>query len=376
MSPDSKSYFNNLDGLRFLLAFIVFGSHSMLGETINEQIGFDFLERLVRVFTSGHLSVSFFFVLSGFLITYLMLEEQETTGKFNVKNFYIRRIFRIWPLYYCVLIFSYFIYPFIKTKLGYVDQNPYSLIHQLLFLANFDNIRIHVNDLVGVAPMMIGINWSVSIEEQFYLGWPLLFKIAKARHFWIVCTFIIFSSLAFRMNTIPENLYYHTLSVISDMAIGGLCAWVCFFMKNFRGFIERVPRLALVVLYIVGLLLLMYSDRLFSAYFMGTGFRILTGAFFCFVIIEQCFAIKSWYKFEHFKIMSSWGKYTYALYMLHPIGIQSSIISFRILGIDRADNFLYGLLYVIVAFTVSILLSMLSFQYLEKFFLNKRKHFH
>lgn len=221
MSPDSKSYFNNLDGLRFLLAFIVFGSHSMLGETINEQIDFDFLERLVRVFTSGHLSVSFFFVLSGFLITYLMLEEKETSGKFSVKNFYIRRIFRIWPLYYCVLIFSYFIYPFVKTKLGYVDQNPYSLIHQLLFLANFDNIRIHVNDLVGVAPMMIGINWSVSIEEQFYMGWPLLFSIAKARHFWIVCTFIIFASFVFRMNTIPENLYYHTLSVISDMALAG-----------------------------------------------------------------------------------------------------------------------------------------------------------
>lgn len=147
-------------------------------------------------------------------------------------------------------------------------------------------------------------------------------------------------------------------------------------MKNFRGLIERIPRLVLVVFYTVGLLLLMYSDRLFSEYFMGTGFRILTGAYFCFVIIEQCFAIKSWYKFENFKIMSSWGKYTYALYMLHPIGIQSSIISFRILGIDRAENFLYGLFYVIIAFIVSFTLSMLSFRYLEKFFLDKRKHFY
>jgi peptidoglycan/LPS O-acetylase OafA/YrhL len=370
--PLSKKYFENLDGLRFFLAFAVFGGHSMLGVTLNSVIQVDFIQRIVTILTAGYLGVSFFFVLSGFLITYLMLEEKAQKRSFSIKNFYIRRILRIWPLYFAVVFFGFFVYPLIKTEMGYVDQNPYSIIHQVLFLSNFDSIRVHEQGLVGVAPLMIGITWSVSIEEQFYLVWPILFLIVPAHRFWVICLLVIIISWIFRLTTDPANLYYHTLTVISDMGMGGLGAFLSLNSTKFSSAIERLNRYFILAIYLAGFGVLIYADRI---PFVLATFRIFTGVFFCFILIEQCFAPNSFFKFSNLKTITALGKYTYALYMLHPIGIQTSIIIFRLLSIQRDENLFYGLFYVLLAFAVSMTLSILSFLFVEKYFLNKRKLF-
>jgi peptidoglycan/LPS O-acetylase OafA/YrhL len=347
----------------------------MLGVTLNSVINQDFIQRIIKVITSGSLGVSFFFVLSGFLITYLMLEEKAKKQSFNIKNFYIRRILRIWPLYFAVVLFGFFVYPFIKTQIGYVDQNPYSLIHQLLFISNFDNIRVHEQGLVGVAPMMIGITWSVSIEEQFYLVWPILFLVIPTTRFWVICLLVIVMSWMFRLTTEPANLYHHTLTVISDMGMGGLGAFLSFNSIRFNSVIEKLDKRFITTIYLIGFGLLMYADRIFVNAFLSSTFRIFTGAFFCFILIEQCFAKKSFFKLSKLKTISNFGKYTYALYMLHPIGIQTSIIVFRLFNIQRDESLINGLIYVLLAFAVSMMLSILSYQFLESYFLNKRKLF-
>src|SRR5690606_15550484 len=104
-SPKTKIFFANLDGLRFFSFFGVFLFHfyKSLFDNIKEtypavyEVG-EFL------FQNGSLGVNFFFVLSGFLITFLLIKERELTSKINIKNFYVRRILRIWPLYYICLI--------------------------------------------------------------------------------------------------------------------------------------------------------------------------------------------------------------------------------------------------------------------------------
>jgi peptidoglycan/LPS O-acetylase OafA/YrhL len=377
LSTDKK-YFANLDGLRFILAVVVFAMHSLLGKTLDQVIHFDFLQRLIKVFSSGDLGVSFFFVLSGFLITYLMFEEKESTKEFSLTNFYIRRSFRIWPLYFCVLGFSFFVYPLLKTGFGHLDQNPFRLLYQAFFLANFDNIFVQHHHLVHVAPMMVSINWSVSIEEQFYLLWPLIFLSIPPRKFWIVCLLLILLSWVFRIYYYHDGaiLYYHTLSVVSDLAIGGLGAYLSFYNVSFLMILKELNRSIIVFVYCIGFMLLIYHDRWFDTFFIHTTFRNIQAMFFCFIILEQNNCDRSFFKMGNSRRLSSLGKYTYALYMLHPIGIQFAIIFFRYAGLAQDQSFYFSMLYVGISFFVSLSLSIFSYFLLERHFLRWRSLFY
>jgi len=371
-----KKYFENLDGFRFILAMIVFASHSRLGEALIKVSSIDFVNRLILTFSKGYLGVSSFFVLSGFLITYLMIEEKDRQSAFNLKNFYLRRSLRIWPLYYSVLAFTFFIYPIVKTALGSKDQNPFDLLHQVLFLANFDSIRVQHAGLVGVAPMMIGINWSVSIEEQFYFLWPLLFLLFDPRKFWIGCLLIVLTSWIFRALTSDSaNLYYHTLSVVSDLGIGAFFACLCYYNSGFVNVIEHANKGVIIFIYLSGISILMYSDLLFSNSFDHSSSRMINALFFIFIILEQSYAKHSFFKFSNLKLISSLGKYTYGLYMLHPIGVQASIIVFRFQNIQREQSFFHAMLYSVLAFTVSIILAIAGYYLIEQRFLKMRKKF-
>jgi peptidoglycan/LPS O-acetylase OafA/YrhL len=307
-----------------------------------------------------------------------MLEEQETTGHFHLRNFYIRRIFRIWPVYYAALFFSFVLYPLIKVYLGYTDQNPYSFLYQALFLANFDSIRIDELGLVGVAPMMVGINWSVSVEEQFYVVWPLLFLIFRGKKFIVAVVITFIASWWFRgAGVAPAALYFHTFSVMADLALGAGFAYLAFYREAaVIGFFKRVPRVAVIVTYVAGILFLMYWDRLLSDTNVPGLPRVINTLFYSFIILEQCYSPNSFYKFSQAKRMSSFGKYTYALYMLHPIGIQAAIILFRYTGLNRETSFGMAMLYVLIAFLVALPLSMASYHLMEKRFLALRKKFY
>ena len=109
MNSNSNIYFTGLNGLRFLAAMAVVITHI---ELIKGQM---FCENLWStnklIFELGGLGVIFFFVLSGFLITYLLLEEKKVSGTVSVKKFYARRILRIWPLYYLIIVLGFFILP-------------------------------------------------------------------------------------------------------------------------------------------------------------------------------------------------------------------------------------------------------------------------
>ena len=100
-----KVFFPNLDAIRFIAFFLVFFYHGF-GEA--------FKLFSIHINNLGSIGVSIFFVLSGFLITYLILTEIALKGRMNVVAFYIRRALRIWPLYYAVVIGVFIIYPFLQ----------------------------------------------------------------------------------------------------------------------------------------------------------------------------------------------------------------------------------------------------------------------
>jgi peptidoglycan/LPS O-acetylase OafA/YrhL len=135
-----------LDGIRALAVLLVIGNHFGL-EWIN-----------------GALGVLIFFVLSGFLITWLMLKETEKTGTVSLKNFYRRRVLRIFPAFYAFWLAGVVIY----TVRGHYLDWPQAL-SALFYISNY---------WMGLVPsdcLLFSHTWSLSIEEQFYLLWPALF---------------------------------------------------------------------------------------------------------------------------------------------------------------------------------------------------------
>ena len=95
-----KIYFKNLDGLRFLCFLTVFFYHSFQTESANVKSSSVYQFIKFGLAENGFLGVNFFFVLSGFLITYLLIKEKELNKNINIPNFWVRRILRIWPLYF------------------------------------------------------------------------------------------------------------------------------------------------------------------------------------------------------------------------------------------------------------------------------------
>ncbi len=378
--PSNKIYFENLDTLRFLAFFAVFASHSMLKTGILELSNNDFYKRIINFTMSGGIGVSFFFVLSGFLITYLIIKEVQETGTLNIKHFYIRRTLRIWPLFFFVVFFGFFIYPIFKKIIGMDTNLPNQIWYHISFLSNFDSIYIAQNKLQATSPMMEDITWSVSIEEQFYLVWPLLFMVYPKKWYpFIFIKIIAISSLFRYFNRVDGDvIYYHTLSVMSYLAVGGLFAYYSLKSAKFLQVITHLKKWLIILIYVLGLSIMFYGNYIYPSIYDVVFMPILSALFFGFIILEQNFAQNSLFKYGRLKYLSILGKYTYGLYLLHPIAIQVMIIIYKLLKITP-DGFPIGLLQTIIysmgAFLISLIISWLSYYYLEIYFLKLKDKF-
>jgi peptidoglycan/LPS O-acetylase OafA/YrhL len=132
----------------------------------------------------AHLGVLVFFVISGFLITSLLVSERATTGAISLKRFYLRRIVRIFPAFYAFILVMA-----IATLLGVVHLTGRDFAYALTYTVNFESDRA----------LQTGHLWSLSIEEQFYLLWPLTLLVLRGRRALIVALAAIFTGPLVRL---------------------------------------------------------------------------------------------------------------------------------------------------------------------------------
>ncbi len=221
-------FFPNLIPLRFVAAYLVVLFH------IEETRKMFHLPDLTQfsLFTHGPLAVTFFFVLSGFLITYLLLREQEQTGQIDVGRFYLRRILRIWPLYFLMVIIGLVLIP-AGVKLGRV---PYDAPFQpqdvaayfILFLPFVVNLKYGNHFLTPL--------WSVGVEEMYYLGWAPTVSIIRRYILPIMIgTVAIKAALSVWAHCFSDSPWAaEVLRMLQfeSMAIGGLGAYFVFQRKQ------------------------------------------------------------------------------------------------------------------------------------------------
>lgn len=369
------NYFKNLDGIRFIAAMMVFVHHSF-GASFEYLFQEDsFILKVVKMVTSGGLGVSIFFVLSGFLITYLLIAEYKKNGQINLRKFYFRRFLRIWPLYYAVVLFTFIVYPLLKELIGVNQPLASNVWYHLFFMANFDVLNI-MQYYWGSDAMSQNITWSVAIEEQFYIFWPLIFVFLR-RKFWVFGIFsVVITSLIFRLVHADNGhiLYFHTLSVIIDMSIGGLFAYLVSYSDKVRLFFEKNGTKYHVV-YLLIFSIFYLSTQYFSIPYDAAFNRLFLSTNIAFLITSQAITKeKSILNLGNYRFISKWGKYTYGIYLLHPIAITFVDIVFRVLKIE-IDVFNGILVKSSLSLILTFMFSYFSFHYFEAYFLRFKEKF-
>ena len=326
---------------------------------------------------NGQLGVSFFFVLSGYLITYLLLKEKNNFGKINISYFYMRRILRIWPLYFLILFIGFLLIPILTGYRGsvYTQKDLY-----VFFLGNFDLVKN------GVGNFITSILWSVSVEEQFYLIWPLLLSAVPLKHLAKFLILLIILSVCYRIfgiggKSFDLRISYHTFSCLYNMAVGGLLAYLLN-TGSLLNKIEKLHKFTIINIYIIGwTLLFMRSDILkweeAESTYLKSILPVIYALFFAFIIAEQVYAQNSFFKLGRIMLLNKLGKISYGLYCYHMLSL---FIVFQILTELKFNTSNQSVplftLAVIASFVLTVLLSLLSFHFFEKKFLAFKAKFH
>jgi peptidoglycan/LPS O-acetylase OafA/YrhL len=246
-----------------------------------------------------------------------------------------------------------------------------SFPYYLSFTSNFD---VLYNGLPDAS--VLGVLWSVAIEEQFYLFWPILFILfPKNKSIYpIIAVFIMSAVYRFTTDTYNE-MEYHTLSSIGDMAVGGFAAYLIIFSTIFQEFFKNASKWIIISVYVLTIGFILWKDELCatSMFFFHVQ-RLIFASFIAFIILEQSFSLKSVFKLSRLKWISKLGKYTYGMYCFQFVGILIALRITQFAGFS--DNLLKVLIIdTILALVITIFMSWLSYEYYEKRFLKLKTRF-
>lgn len=359
VQPSPRVHFHGLDAVRGFAALLVLVHHIELYKYREHHASlFDTAARSA-ISIVGNNSVSLFFVLSGFLITFLLLDEHANTGTINVSKFYVRRILRIWPVYYLTFFLSLLMLPIaVKTFPIFDHESTYMariaglkdtwkgtcLLYGIM-LPNFALARGYL--LAGMAQ-----SWSVGVEEQFYLVWPLVVVLLRRRFVWV----LLF--LALGKPLLEATVLYGTGSLfilrrvpIEYMAMGGLAALQWARLKSLD------TRTGLFIAWLLaaggtGVFLIHPAPYLFRA-----------AAFALFVLLTSLVAERR----HEPPLLRGLGRISYGFYMYHPIimfGVFACVHSSGSFGFVTYNLLVYG-----GVFLGTCLAALVSHTYFERRFL-------
>ncbi len=353
-------YRPEIDGLRAIavLAVIVYHAPTV---TIN---GFS-------LFKGGYLGVDIFFVISGYLITSIIIKEIKQYGSFSFKNFYERRIRRIIPvLFFVVLISFYFSYLFLLPT-NLIDYSRSSL-STLFFGSNFYFyfLNLDYSQFTGLKKPLLH-TWSLSIEEQFYIFYPAVLLITYKKfnkHFIPILWAIFLISFLISVIQTEKNQilsFYSIHSRIWEFCLGALASIYIFKKKlNFSNSFKIFAPL-------LGIILIFFSLILIDHKYKHPSYFTLLPTLGTFLIILFSSKNDLVTKTLSSKVLVSIGLISYSLYMWHyPIFAYADLVQF-VEGYDIGKNLFTITFFIFLIFTISIF----SYFFLERPFRNKTLKF-
>lgn len=370
---NNSTYYPALDGLRFFAFLLVFLHHSAfyINEDLSNNVFWDFFRN------NGWVGVDIFFVLTGFLITILLLEEKKLNGHFSIRNFLIKRVLRIWPLYYLAILSGYFFAPFFFEnifKLNYLNFNYWQQVQNNLpwysiFLGNWNIVFNGFGDLRSISQL-----WAISVDQQFYIFWPivLLFSINLKRSLFIGILLIIFAILTriflININVQHPVIYTNTFARIDTFVFGALLAQICFFNPKLLTKFNLIFSSFFQIIIIFTLILFLYFSSIENRLSIRNGVwgyliidLIITYLIYCCIRTSSFFI-----KLLDQKGVRYLGKISYGLYIWHILALE---ILFYTVNSENLNLFIP-----ILGLPLTILFAYISYNYFEKPFLKLKSN--
>ncbi|MFM2266877.1 MAG: hypothetical protein RL757_318 [Bacteroidota bacterium] len=376
----TKIYFPGLNALRFFAAFLVVMHHA---ESVRLKRGMPHLEEL-SLFKNGGLAVLFFFALSGFLITYLLLAEIQKTKTVSVRNFYVRRVLRIWPVYYLLVIFGLFVLPVVLKLVHYQYDATYDLPTATILYLIFQSFT--VTAMYGAS--FLQPLWSIGVEEYFYLIWAPLVKLFR-KNVMLLLLLVIAVKLALSLWFLWSKNDSETFKLMGTingmlsfeaMAIGGIGAWFVFFYRQnvINSFLfGKTSQIVLTILILSRLFIheslkhyLPFYNDLYNTPILPT---YLESVLFLWLIINISCNPKRLYSLDG-KLFNFLGDISYGIYMYQMVILFAVILALKGL-VSFCGLFLGSVIYYTVIIIALISLSTISKEFFEDYFLRLKKRF-
>lgn len=364
-----KIHFHSIDALRFFAFLKVYFLH------VPVQGDFPIFSYLKQ---GGGIGVSFFFVLSGFLITYLLVFDKIQNDQINIKKFLVRRSLRIWPLYY-LMVSIVFLLPYeFKQNAGlHMVGGGYDLDWRYSFTF-LENYKMLLLDL-PVKTTPLGVFWSLCIEEHFYLLWMISLFFIPVKHlkkffilgFLVAWAARIIEPAIFDSSRIDTNDLFTNLDYFAGGGLLGL--WVARDYNNAAKKIQRIPlwiKWAIVTIIVSVIIfqkeVLPYNTETIFFIFRSTIIALLFVALIAvFIPSDSAIKIKS-------GVLSYLGNISYGLYVYHMIWIHV-VFQYCLNKNILIDDWMTLSVFILITLGGSILISALSYHYFEKPFLMLRE---
>lgn len=345
------NYLPSLDGIRAICIVLVLGDHAPYGDGFPSD-----WKNLWGYFFNGQLGVLSFFVLSGFLITHLLMREEEKNEHISLRSFYFRRVIRIFPVYYFFLL--------VVTVLDYITALDLSTCNYLTAIAYVKNF--------GCMSWIEGHLWSLSVEEQFYLLWPLILVFFQKKWRWYFAIGLILIAPFFRVlfYTLDQGnlVQFSFMTNMDSLMIGCLTALL---LKHYSAKVKTIiswhptwsRSLAIVLIYFVWAL----KKNLVLGYFtvpLGYTLQSLSVAY---LIISYVFIQKGiGYRLLNLSYIRHLGILSYSIYVWQQPFFENA----ETFGFD-------SLLILTFPFNIfaAITVAIVSYHFLEKPFLKLRKRY-
>ena len=366
VGTNNTFYHPELDILRFVAFLAVFIHHALPRDAslyIASGLSPAITEWLLTAKEAGAFGVDLFFALSSYLITELLLREHAQRGTFSIPDFYIRRALRIWPLYFTFLLLTVLVIPILIPAERF---GPIYIVSFALFLGNW------VCAAYGLPFSVATPLWSISVEEQFYIGWPLLLRFCGVSRLKQLALALLFVAVLTRIGLAVSGVEHpgvwcNTIARLDPIALGAIVA----FILNGRApqISNALRHVMCATAFVIWLLIARYLSQAGPTSIATYALSAVASVMLLVGVLRNETRLLNMPAFSWLVYL---GRISYGLYVFHLLALtlMAQVLVVPVLGISL--NFETRLLF---SFLLTVALAAVSYKVLELPFLRLKERF-